>query len=124
MPDTLILFGALAIGIERWTEIWMNLMKPMMGTVPETENGKQWWLRFVAMTIGVSSGIFVAWIGNLDFFAAVLPGVDIKNGWWLSGAFMGLGAAPAHEVIKYVEEKKNKGKAEKTWARQQAGMES
>lgn len=124
MSDTLILFGALALAVERWTELWMNALKAIGGEPPEGQNFKQFSYRAIALLISSASGVVVTAVGNLDFFKAVLPDAGIQNGLLLSGIILGLGAAPAHEIVKYIEEKKNKGKAEKAIAQKQAGLES
>ena len=116
MSDALILMGALALGVERWTELWMNAIKALFGEPPQGQNLNQFVYRLVAMAIGIVSGLVVVNVANFDVFKAVLPEAGIQNGLLLSGVFIGLGASPAHEIVKYVEEKKNKAKAEKVMA--------
>ncbi len=112
MSEGLILLGALALGLERWTELWMNAIKTWGGRAEEGDNLKRFGYRVVAIAISVGSGIVTAVVFGLDV-RDYLPGATIENGEILAGIIAGLGAAPAHEVIRYIEEKKHKAEAEK-----------
>jgi hypothetical protein len=48
----------------------------------------------------------------------MFPDSEIGNGWILTGFIIGLGSAPAHEVVNYIEQKKNKAKEERRIALQ------
>ena len=55
MSDFFLLFGALALGLERWTEVWMNLAKTAFGEPKEGQNLHQVGYRALALFIGVGS---------------------------------------------------------------------
>lgn len=93
----------------------------MGGPADEGDNVKRFTYRAVAITISVGSGIVTALVFSLDV-RDYLPNATMNNGEILAGIIAGLGAAPAHELIRYIEEKKHKAEAEKKVARQAVQM--
>ena len=112
MTDVAILLGALAIGVERWTEVWMNLLRSVWASPPDGQNYRQTLQRAAAILVGIVTGVAITSLTDLDFFNTVFPEAQIKNGVLLSGVVIGLGAAPTHEIVNYIEQKKNKAKEE------------
>jgi len=113
MSEALLIFSILALVIERWLEIWMNILKGWWGEPPQGQNAKQATFRLIALGLGVVSGILVAVPLDLNLFDIALGDQRVPNGHWVTGVVIGLGTGPTHEIVKYVEEKKNKGKAER-----------
>ena len=115
MSDGLILWGILAIAVERATEVLMNAFK-WWNNEPRKGNGnKQVHLtvyRLVAMFISGGFGILITGMWNIDLFKLTVSEAAVQNGVLLSGLMIGLGALPSHEIIKYIEEKKGKAKAD------------
>lgn len=120
MNESLLLLGAIAVGVERSTEVFMNIVKSVVGEPKETaaekgekdtsgQNPHQVLLRVVAFGIAAGLGILVMFVGDLSLLSDAI-GAEVDNEKWIAGALVGFGAAPTHEVIKYVEEKKNESK--------------
>jgi len=112
MSDSMILLGAIAIGVERWTELWMNLLKMWFPSLKTSDEIQRIILRGSALTFGILSGLVICGVNHIDIISGVLPSSNISNRWILTGILIGLGASPAHEVIKYIEEKKNQAKSQ------------
>ena len=109
MTDTLLLVGTLAIVVERAIEPINNLLKNTLFKGKDPSH--LLWRRVIAMLLGTAAGVVIAEPMNLDLVTS-LAGASIHGGQFLTGLIIGLGTGPAHEVIKYVEEKKNKAKEE------------
>ena len=138
MTEYLILIGLLSVVIERVTEIPMNVVKWYFGEVSlNTTTGRnrkkdssankstnptsgqnlgQAGYRLLGFLIAAVFGLLTTGLADIDLFKAVFPSSELAlsgNGWILTGFIIGLGSTPTHEVIKYIEEHKNKAKADR-----------
>jgi hypothetical protein len=113
MPDILILVGLLAIVVERGIEPFMNFVKASWGKPEEGQNPKQIAYRVTAFLVAIILGLLITRLFGIDLVKEMLPTSRVENGWILTGIIIGLGSAPAHEVINYIEQKKNKAKEER-----------
>jgi hypothetical protein len=80
---------ALALVIERWTEIWMNTVKARFGEPPPGQNSQQIIYRETALTIGVISGLILANMTLFDVSKVAFPGATIQSGFLITGIVMG-----------------------------------
>ena len=119
MPDILILVGLLAIVVERAIEPVMNIVKARcVKPQKEGQNLTQAAYRGIAFTLAVGVGLFITGFFRIDLIKEMFPTLGIGNGWILTGFIIGLGSAPTHEVVNYIEQKKNKAKEEKRIAQE------
>ena len=109
--DTFIVIGTLALVVERIVEVWGNILATTILSNKDTDKWQGLAQRILTFAAGIGIGIFVAVTANVDMFMS-LVGSDVDHGELLTGITIGLGTAPVHEVIKYVEAKKTKAKRE------------
>ncbi|MBI4220385.1 MAG: hypothetical protein HY682_09600 [Chloroflexi bacterium] len=109
MTDVLVLFGVLAIAIERAIEPINNFLKDRIFKGDDSSGTLI--RRVVAMVLGMTAGVVVASVMKIDVVNSVIGG-HVDRGEILTGLMLGLGTGPVHEIVKYVEEKKNKAKEE------------
>ncbi len=99
--DTLVLLAALASAAERATEIALNALWPDPKRMPGLR-------RLAATAMCALAGLVMAAGLQIDL-AAGLPGYDALAHWQrlaLTALLIGGGAAPVHELVRYVEERK------------------
>jgi hypothetical protein len=119
MPDILILVGLLAIVVERGIEPVMNFVKGHCVKPPEKgQDLTQTIYRLIAFTLAVGAGLLITFFCRIDLINEMFPDSEIGNGWILTGFIIGLGSAPAHEAVNYIEQKKNKAKEERRIAQE------
>ena len=72
----------------------------------------------VAFLLVFGFGSLVSFAFNLNLIGAIFENMEISNtgGKWLTALLIGGGSAPAHEVVRYIENKKAKAKEEKAQA--------
>ncbi len=110
MTDSLVLIGALAIAIERFVEPFSNYVKKTIFRDEGSDEKKAanaLWRRVFALGFGTIIGLVIALVFELDVVSS-MAGTSIDNGDVLTGLILGLGIGPVHEIVKYVEKKKNK----------------
>jgi hypothetical protein len=121
MPEILILMGLLAIVVERGIEPVMNGVKAIWGVPEEGQNRRQVAYRLTAFVLAIGVGLLITGLFRIDLIKEMFPISGIENGWILTGFIIGLGSAPTHEVVNYIEQKKNKAKEEKRIAQETEG---
>ena len=113
--DALVVLGALALLIERLVDRLFALIWP---DVEAGSNPSPIYKRIRGL-LGVSlvfvGGIIFAFAFDLNLMKQIFPDLNITStsGKWLTACLIGGGAAPAHEVVRYIENKKAKAKEEK-----------
>lgn len=117
--STFVIIVFLAAAIERTIEAVItplfdalekgNYRLPKWGPVPLVR-------RFVGVVLGLGAGFAIAFGLGLDLFNPLLDRqtLSLLHAKIFTGILLGGGSAPAHELIRYVEEKKDKAKTEAT----------
>jgi len=114
--DSIVLIGGLAVFIERFIETAINIFMPdKKEDEPDWPEWKKHLKRLIIMAAMLGLGALLVFGLDLRLMKDILPNADIGN--WqdkaLSALVIGGGSAPAHELIRYIEEKKKKAEAEK-----------
>lgn len=110
MSEGIFVLGAMAVFVERLVEAFVA----NWWVVGDSEVSKK--LRVaITVTATLVAGIVIAQILDLQLMLDIFPTLDLEP--WqnrvATGIVIGGGAAPAHELIRYVEEKKQKAAKEK-----------
>ena len=118
LGDALVVLGALALFGERLVDRILMLAWPDVeaGALPSKVYKRTRGIVGVALVFGF--GIVIAFGLNLNLIDEIFKGTAISDigGKWLTALLIGGGAAPAHEIIRYIENKKAKAKEEKAQA--------
>ncbi len=116
--NALLVLGALALFGERLVDRILALVWPDVeaGAVASKIYKRTRGLVGIALVFGF--GVLIAFGLNLNLMGEIFEGTAISDtgGKWLTALLIGGGAAPAHELISYVENKKAKAKEEKAQA--------
>ena len=106
--DTILLIGALAIFVERIVETLMKFWPDQTGFVGAIK-------QLVAIGAAAGLGFAVVLFLDLHLMKAVIPdaGLTSDQDLVMTALLIGGGSAPAHEVLRYIEEKKKKASNEK-----------
>lgn len=118
LGDALLVLGALALFGERLVDRILALVWPDV-EAGEDPSGVYVRIRgIVGIGMVFGFGMLVAFGLNLNLMGQIFKDVAISDvgGKWLTALLIGGGAAPAHEVVRYVENKKAKAKEEKAHA--------
>ncbi len=111
VSDSILIIGALAIFVERIVERAINIL------MPDRQAGQpdwpEWKKRFklVLTTSAVAAlGLAISFSLDLRLMSQVLPNaqLDGTQDKIITGFLIGGGSAPAHEVLRYIENKKKK----------------
>ena len=118
MVDSLLIVGTLALVVERFVDRLLQTVWPDVeagGDPSKTYTRLRGIIGFGLVFVG---GIIIVFAANLGLMNQIFGGVDLSPtaDKWLTACLIGGGAAPAHEVIRYVENKKAKAKEEKASA--------
>ena len=115
--DALIVIGALALFTERVVGRLLALIWPDVEAGHEPKILYKQVRGLVGVSLVFLGGILFAFILDLNLIKQIFPDLDITatTGKWLTACLIGGGAAPAHEVIRYIENKKAKAKGEIAW---------
>jgi hypothetical protein len=123
---TFVIIVFLSTAIERTIEAVINPPFDALAEgkyhLPRWEAG-QLVKRFVGVVLGLGAGFAIAFGLKLDLFNPLLGGgttLSALHAKIFTGILLGGGSAPAHEVIRYVEEKKGKAEGEKDAAKAEA----
>ena len=118
LGDALVVLGALALFGERLVDKILALVWPDVeaGALPSRVYKRA--RGIVGITLVFGFGIVIAFGLNLNLIGEIFKGTATSDigGKWLTALLIGGGAAPAHELIRYVENKKAKAKEEKAQA--------
>ncbi|TET42314.1 MAG: hypothetical protein E3J66_03790 [Dehalococcoidia bacterium] len=118
LGNALLVVGALALFGERIVDRILMLVWPDVeaGATPSRVYKRTRGIVGIVLVFGF--GILVAFALNLNLIGEMFEGIAISDtgGKWLTALLIGGGAAPAHEVIRYIENKKAKAKEEKSQA--------
>ena len=118
LDNALLVTGALALFGERVVDRILALLWP---DVEAGANPSKIYTRtrgIVALLLVFGFGSLVAFAFNLNLIGAIFENTEISDtgGKWLTAFLIGGGSAPAHEVVRYIENKKAKAKEEKAQA--------
>lgn len=120
--STFVIIVFLATAIERTIEA---VMTPLFDALKDGKYGLPEWKagelvkRFAGVVLGLGAGFAVAFGLGLDLFTPLLQTLGPEQALHsaqakiFTGILLGGGSAPAHELIRYVEEKKQKAGQEK-----------
>jgi len=120
--STFVIIVFLATAIERTIEAVIN---PWFDALEKGKYGLPTWKpgplvrRVVGVVLGLGAGFAIAFGLGLDLFNPLLGNAGLKyalntvQAKTFTGILLGGGSAPAHELIRYVEEKKQKAGQEK-----------
>jgi hypothetical protein len=116
--STFVIIVFLATAIERAIEATIN---PLFDALSNGKYGLPQWQpgelvkRFLALVLGLGGGFAIALGLKLDLINPLLTqsALNSEQAKILTGILLGGGSAPAHEIIRYVEEKKQKAAGEK-----------
>ena len=118
LGNALLVVGALALFGERIVDRVLTLVWPDVeaGATPSKVYKSTRGIVGIVSVFGF--GILVAFALNLNLIGEIFEGIAISDtgGKWLTALLIGGGSAPAHEVVRYIENKKAKAKEEKTQA--------
>ena len=100
-----VVLGALALLVERLTEQILAVLEQFLN-----DRIKQ----AVALALTLGLGLLASFIFDFQLISQLLPGLSLSGteDKFLTGLALAGGAAPAHELMRYVAEKKNKAKKE------------
>ena len=116
--DALLVLGALALFGERIVDRILTLLWPDVeaGSVPSRVYTRARGILGIMLVFGF--GVIVAFVLDLNLISQIFEGIPESGagGKWLTALLIGGGAAPAHELVRYVENKKAKAKEEKAQA--------
>lgn len=118
VSDSIVVIGALAIFVERFLESVINAVLPDPKEGEHPSGIKKIFLtykRLLAVMLTASAGLIIAFALDLHLMAHIIPesGLSTTQDKMITGLLIGGGSAPAHEVLRYIEEKKKKAEAEK-----------
>lgn len=115
LGNALLVLGALALFGERLVDRVLMLVWPDVeaGATPSKVYKRTRGIVGTVLVFGF--GILVAFALNLNLIGEIFEGIAISDtgGKWLTALLIGGGSAPAHEVVRYIENKKAKAKEEK-----------
>ena len=115
LDNALLVIGALALFGERLVDRFLVLVWPDVEAGSEASKVYKRIRGIVGIALVFGFGIIVAFGLNLNMIGEIFKDIAISDagGKWLTALVIGGGAAPAHELVRYVENKKAKAKEEK-----------
>ena len=118
LGDALLVLGALALFSERLVDRILALLWPDVEAGAEPTKFYQRFRGIIGIALVFGFGILVAFGLKLNLIGQIFKDIAISDtgGKWLTAFLIGGGAAPAHELVRYVENKKAKAKEEKAQA--------
>lgn len=118
LSDALLVLGALALFGERLVDRILALVWPDVDAGTEPTEFYKRFRGIIGIALVFGFGILVAFGFNLNLIGQIFKGIAMSDtgGKWLTALLIGGGAAPAHELVRYVENKKAKAKEEKAQA--------
>ena len=116
--NALLVLGALALFGERLVDRILALVWPDVEAGVAASKIYKRIRGLVGFTLVFGFGVLVAFGLNLNLMSEIFEGTAVSDtgGKWLTAFLIGGGAAPAHELVRYVENKKAKAKEEKAQA--------
>ncbi len=116
--DALLVLGALALFGERLVDRILALVWPDVEAGAAISKVYKRTRGIVGIALVFGFGALVAFGFNLNLIGEIFDGTAVSDmgGKWLTALLIGGGAAPAHELVRYVENKKAKAKEEKAQA--------
>ena len=118
LGDALLVLGALALFSERLVDRILALLWPDVEAGAKPSKFYQRFRGIIGIALVFGFGILVAFGLKLNLIGQIFKDIAISDtgGKWLTAFLIGGGAAPAHELVRYVENKKAKAKEEKAQA--------
>ena len=113
--DALVVLGALALLIERVVDRFLILIWPDVDAGNDPSGIYKRIRGLLGVSLVLAGGIIFAFALDLNLMKQIFPDLEITatTGKWLTACMIGGGAAPAHEFVRYIENKKAKAKEEK-----------
>lgn len=118
LENALLVLGALALFGERLVDRILMLVWPDVEAGSAVSGVYKRTRGIVGVALVLAFGILVAFVLNLNLISEIFKNTTISDmeGKWLTALLIGGGAAPAHELVRYIENKKGKAKEEKAQA--------
>ena len=118
LGNALLVLGALALFGERIVDRILSLVWPDVDAAGNPSGTYKRTRGVIAIALVFGFGVLVTFALNLNLIGEIFETTEVTEtgGKWLTALLIGGGAAPAHELIRYVENKKAKAKEEKTQA--------
>ncbi len=116
--DALLVLGALAMFGERLVDRVLVLVWPDVEAGAAVSKIYKQTRGIIALALLFGFGTLIAFGLNLNLISEIFERTAVSGtgGKWITAILIGGGAAPAHELIRYVENKKAKAKEEKAQA--------